>query len=406
MTPERWQKAREVFFRVRAVASGERVGLLDEACGDDHLLRAEVVSLLDHLDEAADFMEAPALAVVDDTLFSESPSQVAGRTIGSYTLMREIAAGGMGIVYEARQDQPDRVVALKVMKGGIASRSALRRFQYESAILGRLSHPAIAQVFEAGTHVEGGTHVPFFAMEFIPDARTITEYAGAGQLDLRQRLELFCQVCDGVHHGHQKGVIHRDLKPGNILVTACGQPKVIDFGVARVIDPEMTMALTQTEGDQLVGTLQYMSPEQLDGGSHELDTRSDVYALGIVLFELLCGQLPYDVTRSGIVEAARVIKEHAPHRPSTMRKSLQGDLDTIILKCLEKDRERRYQSAADLAGDLRRYLRNEPIEARRDSSFYVLRKNLQRHRWAVVIAVAAFCAVIGIWLGLVGAPRR
>ena len=156
MPPERWQKARDVFFHVRDLARGERAGLLDEACGDDHLLRAEIVSLLDHLDEAADFMKAPALAVVDETLPAETPSQAVGRTVGSYTLIREIASGGIGIVYEARQDQPDRMVALKVMKAGIASRSALRRFQYESAILGHLSHPAIAQVFEAGTRSHWG----------------------------------------------------------------------------------------------------------------------------------------------------------------------------------------------------------------------------------------------------------
>jgi len=319
--------------------------------------------------------------------------------IGKYHIKRLIASGGMGSVYQAAQESPRRTVALKVMKHGIASRSALRRFEYESQILARLRHPCIAQVYESGTHDVGEGAVPYFAMEYIPNAKPITDYARAKKLSTRERLELFAKVCDAVHHGHQKGIIHRDLKPGNILVDSHGEPKVIDFGVARATDSDMAVTTLQTDVGQLIGTLQYMSPEQCDADPHDLDTRSDVYALGVVLYELLCEQLPYDVTRVALHEAARVIRETRPARLSSFNRRLRGDVETVALKALEKERDRRYSSAADLGADIGRYLKNEPIAARPPSIAYQFRTFARRNKPVVIGTAAVFVVLLA---GLIG----
>lgn len=344
--------------------------------------------------EARESTPAPALA--GERSAGVSYSAAAPERIGRYRIKRIIASGGMGTVFEAMQEQPRRVVALKLMRAGMTSRSALRRFDYEAQILARLRHPGIAQIYEAGTHGEGHSAVPFFAMEYVPGARTLTDYAEWKRLSASERLALFAEVCDAVHHGHQKGVIHRDLKPGNILVDSSGQVKVIDFGVARATDSDMAVTTLQTDVGQLVGTVQYMSPEQVEADPHDLDTRSDVYGLGVVMYELLTGKLPYDVSHKAVFEATRVIREQAPTRMSTVDFSLRGDVETICLKALEKDRERRYQSALDLAQDIRRYLHREPISARPPSLVYQLRVFARRNRLACgaigavfVVAVAA-----------------
>jgi tetratricopeptide (TPR) repeat protein len=311
----------------------------------------------------------------------------------------------MGDVYLAVQEHPRRTVALKVIKSTTSSREALRRFEGESQILARLRHANIAQVYEAGTCGGEEGDAPFFAMEYIPNARSITDYARAKNLGVRDRLRIFADVCDAVHHGHQKGVIHRDLKPGNVLVDSAGHVKVIDFGVARATDSDLAITTLQTDVGELLGTLQYMSPEQVEADPQDIDIRSDVYALGVLLFELLTGQLPYDVTRVSILEAARIIKEQPPIRLSAIRTALRGDIETIVLQALAKDRNRRYQSAHDLKLDVLRYLRNEPIEVKRGSSWYVLRKAVTRHKVGVgmaalfVVFLAASAAALAVMYG-------
>ena len=318
--------------------------------------------------------------------------------IGPYRVLSLIGFGGMGGVYEAVQEDPRRRVALKIIKPGGVSEQALRRFRFEAQVLGTLQHPGIAQIYEAGTFEDEYGERPYYAMEFIAGAKSLTDYANANDLSLADRLALFEQVCDAVHHGHQKGIIHRDLKPDNILVGASGNPKIIDFGVARTTDADVAIKTMQTSYGQILGTLQYMSPEQVDGDPSNLDTRSDVYALGIILYELLCEQLPYDVKQKALHEAIRVIQEDPPERPSTITRVIRGDIETITLKAIEKQRERRYDSAAAFGRDIKRYLDSEPIEARRASMGYQLMMFSKRHR---VTVGAAVMVVLAISIGLV-----
>ncbi|MBG79762.1 MAG: hypothetical protein CMJ39_03505 [Phycisphaerae bacterium] len=307
-------------------------------------------------------------------------SSLIGMKIGSCKLRRVIGSGGMGTVYEAQQEQPRRRVAIKMMKRGITSRSALRRFEFESQTLARLHHPGIAQVYEAGTHDDGAGGVPYFIMEYIPNALTITDYADEKKLGTRERLQLFAKVCDAIQHGHLKGIVHRDIKPGNVLVDSSGQPKIIDFGVARSTDSDLAITTLQTDVGQLLGTLQYMSPEQCAADSSDIDTRSDIYALGVVLYELLAGRLPYDVRQAAIHEAVRMVREEEPTKLSSIDRHLRGDVETIALKALEKERERRYQSAAALEEDIDRYLAGDPISARRATAWYHLKRFACRHK--------------------------
>lgn len=332
--------------------------------------------------------------------------------LGRYRVLDLLGEGGMGVVYLAEQDSPRRTVALKIMRPGALSPRLLRRFELESQVLGRLQHPGIAQVFEAGVFdgASGSRNAqPFFAMEHIRGV-PLTVFADganptAGPLDRAARIELFIRVCEAVQHAHAKGVIHRDLKPANILVIAdaqvpgFGQPKILDFGVARATDGDIAAATLQTDVGQLVGTVPYMSPEQIAGDPNELDTRSDVYTLGVILYELLCGRLPHRVHDKTVPEAVRIIGQEDPDPPSSVNRGLGGDLQTIILKSLEKDRARRYQSASELAADLRRYLLDEPISARPPSRAYQLRKFASRNRGLVIGTLASVVLLVA---GVVG----
>jgi serine/threonine protein kinase/tetratricopeptide (TPR) repeat protein len=322
--------------------------------------------------------------------------------IGHYTIIRILGEGGMGTVYEAQQESPKRAVALKVIRAGHVSPALLRRFEHESAVLGRLQHPGIAQVYEAGTVPdERGHPVPFFAMEFIRGV-PLNEYAASKGLGTRDRLDLVARICDAVYHAHQKGVIHRDLKPGNILVDESGQPKVLDFGVARATDSDIQQTTIQTDIGQIIGTVPYMSPEQVGGDPSELDTRSDVYALGVIAYELLSGRLPYSLDKRVIHEAVRIIREEEPTRLSSINRTLRGDVETIVAKALEKEKARRYQSAESLASDIRRYLKDEPITARPASTWYHVRKFSRRNKGLVAgLAVAFVFLSAGLVLSLI-----
>ncbi len=325
----------------------------------------------------------------DDLPTGQIPSR-----IGQYEIKRVIASGGMGTVFEALQDNPRRPVALKVVKSSFESEEAVQRLEYEAQILARLRHPGIAQIYDAGSYDDRGTLAPFFAMEYIPNARPITQYASEKTLDRRQRLELFLQVCDAVHHGHQRGIVHRDLKPSNILVDSNGRVRVIDFGVARATGADMQQAKAHTRVGQIIGSVQYMSPEQFDADPHDIDTRSDVYSLGLVLYELLAGELPYDVDSSSIFDIAAEVREGRLRQLSTHDRSLGGELEAIVHKALKKDRESRYQSAFGLAQDIRRYLAGDAVIARPAGFSYQLQVFARRNKALIGMVGAAFVLLV------------
>lgn len=415
------RRAMAIFDLVCDMAPAEQAAALEAQCAGNPEVRDRVERMLavEASDGAlfADSKHGIGAMILSDELTATTGDDRMPSRIGRYAIIRELGRGGMGVVYEAEQENPKRRVALKVIRQTFGGDPLVSRFRQEAHVLGQLRHPGIAQIIEAGSAEINGTGVSYFTMEFI-DGAPIDEFAGS--LGLRERVELVARVCEAVQHAHQRGIIHRDLKPANILVMeestttgtksigdassrvfldSIGQPKILDFGIARLVDADVQVTTIETRAGQIVGTLGYMSPEQVEGNSAQLDTRCDVYALGVILYRLLAGQMPHDLRGKPLAEAARIIHEDEPSRPSSLNKALRGDLDTIVTKAIEKDPDRRYPTAAALADDLRRYLAKEPITAHPPSAFYQLRKFASRNRAIVGGVMATFAALV---IGLIG----
>ena len=395
MTPERYRRLGELFDAALDRPAAERSSFLDQACHGDTELRGAVEGLLENYVESDPFLAPPQAEPV--------PS-----SIGPYTIRKLLGEGGMGTVYMAEQFEPiRRDVALKVIKPGMGSKSVIARFESEKRALAMLHHPYIAQVFDAGTTSQG---LPYFAMELV-EGTPITLYCERQQLGVKERLDLFVQVCQAIQYAHQKGILHRDIKPSNILVRELeGKPipKVIDFGLAKALDAGLNGETSMTELGTILGTLEYMSPEQADLGRQDIDTRSDVYSLGVLLYQLLAGKTPLDLSQhpdQGYITLLKHIQDDETKAPSTQvnqqsaaarNRVLRGDLDAITLKALEKDRARRYASPGEFASDIGRYLRDEPVEARPASTFYRTGKYARRHWLAVSFAAVVALLLAGV----------
>ena len=397
--------------------SSERGNFLDRACGDNRAKRIEILDLLDVFHAAAAHVKEPTFA-----------ERVGDDRIGNYQLLEEIGEGGCGTVYLAEQTSPvHREVALKIIKLGMDTKAVINRFEAERQALALMDHPNIARVFDAGATPTGR---PYFVMELVRGIK-ITEYADLCCLSVSERLMLFVQVCNAIHHAHLKGIIHRDIKPSNVLVTLHdGTPvvKVIDFGIAKAMQGRLTDQTLHTLIDQFIGTPAYVSPEQTEPGGHNVDARSDIYSLGVLLYELLTGSPPLGYaldSAKNVDQLRRRIQEEAPQRPSrrlvglieqtgsstspryrmnldTVAAKIRDELDWITMRCLAKDRDERYQSTNELAADVHRYLNSEPVAARPPTLAYTLRKFAQRHRIAfvatsLVVVVLLVATVVSTW---------
>jgi serine/threonine protein kinase len=428
------QQVEALFEAARQLSSTTaRRAFLDEACVDDAPLRAKVEALLVSQEEADKFFSEispfnrarrQTETSAEDTVPTEGP----GSRIDRYKLLQKIGEGGGGVVYMAEQEKPVlRRVAFKIIKLGMDTKNVIARFEAERQALAIMDHPNIAQVLDAGATETGR---PYFVMELVRGVK-ITDYCDQNHLDTRQRLDLFVLVCHAIQHAHQKGIIHRDIKPSNLLVTlhdGVPVPKVIDFGIAKAIEGKLTEQTLFTAYEQIIGTPAYMSPEQAEMSGLDIDTRTDIYSLGVLLYELLTGRTPFDakqLVQSGLDEMRRTLREKEPQRPSTMLTTLQhtelattavqrhaeppklisllrGDLDWIVMKCLEKDRRRRYETVNGLAMDIERYLANEPVIARPPSRLYRFMKLVHRNK---ILFVSGTAVAVALIIGL-GASTR
>jgi serine/threonine protein kinase len=440
-------KVEDIFLTALEKALAERAAYLNDACGADVELRAQVESLLRSHEEAGSLLEQP-LFQPGPTVDQPAAAEQTGTVIGPYKLLELIGEGGMGTVWMAQQTEPvKRVVAVKLIKPGMDSRQVLARFEAERQALALMDHPNIAKVLDAGTtgavasdqwlvareekkdsaslatnHWPLATAGrPYFVMELVKGV-PITRYCDERRLTPRQRLELFVPVCQAIQHAHQKGIIHRDLKPSNVLVALYDDrpvPKVIDFGVAKATGQQLTEQTLHTGFGAVVGTVEYMSPEQAGFNQLDVDTRSDIYSLGVLLYELLTGSPPFtrkELERAGMLEMLRVIREQEPSKPSTklstaeglptlaanrgtepakLTKLVRGELDWIVMKALDKDRSRRYETANSFAADVLHYLHDEPVQACPPSASYRVRKFARRNKAGLVLAgTVLFCLVL------------
>lgn len=414
MPPNRFKFVEEIFQKAADAPPSDRARVVDELCGGDPGLRTEVMDLLAELGADVRGMVAEASGLLEPGVEAGAPVP---ERVGPFTIIGLLGEGGMGRVYEAEQESPRRRVAVKVVRPGAISLQSMRRFRFEAEVLGSLKHPGIAQVFQSGSVTdEHGVGRPYFAMELVRGP-SLTGYARSQSLSIRRRLELLAMTCDAVQHAHQRGIIHRDLKPGNILVeegeAAAAQPKILDFGIARVTGGELPAggASMQTGAGQIVGTLAYMAPEALAGDSARVDTRTDIYALGVIGYELLGGVPPIDLDGKSIAEAARLIADVEPRRLGAIDRALRGDLETIIARAMDKDAARRYPSAGELAADLRRHLANQAITARPASAMYQLAKFSRRHRGLVAGLIMATTAIavgsgVAVWQAVNATRQR